>query len=120
MEHEIFRMDYSTAVYVEDEYKKQQANIVLHVMIGVALLIVGVIPLIMMGVFYCNTPLAVRGIVVDIFMILYGISIFNFIFAGMSQKRFKILRQTERFSVKVKEKRLKKMERRENKQKNDR
>lgn len=120
MEHEIFRMDYSTAVYVEDEYKKQQANFVLHVMIGVALLIVGVIPLIMMGVFYWNTPLAVRGIVVDIFMILYGISIFNFIFAGMSQKRFKILRQTERFSVKVKEKRLKKMERRENKQKNDR
>ena len=77
------------------------------------LLIVSVIPLIMMGIFYWTIPLIVRGIAVDTFMILAGIGLFSFIRAGMSQKRFKILRQTERFSVKVKEKRINRMQKRE-------
>lgn len=119
MEKEIFRMDYSTAVFVEDEYKSQQTNFVLKVMIGVALLIVGVIPLIMMGIFYWTVPLLVRGIAVDAFMVLYGISIFSFISAGMSQKRFKVLRQVERFSVKVKEKRISRMQKKEKKWKEE-
>ena len=119
MEKEIFRMDYSTAVFVEDEYKSQQTNFVLKVMIGVALLIVGVIPLIMMGIFYWTVPLLVRGIAVDAFMVLYGISIFCFISAGMSQKRFKVLRQVERFSVKVKEKRISRMQKKEKKWKEE-
>ena len=101
MEKEIFRMDYSTAVYVQEEYKKQQSSFVLRVMLAMVLLIVSVIPLI------------VRGIAVDTFMILAGIGLFSFIRAGMSQKRFKILRQTERFSVKVKEKRINRMQKRE-------
>lgn len=113
MEKEIFRMDYSTAVYVQEEYKKQQSSFVLRVMLAMVLLIVSVIPLIMMGIFYWTIPLIVRGIAVDTFMILAGIGLFSFIRAGMSQKRFKILRQTERFSVKVKEKRINRMRKRE-------
>lgn len=113
LESEIFRMDYSTAAGVEEEYRAQQNNFVLCVMIGVVLLIVGVISVIVMGIFYWTIPLIVRGIAVDAMMILYGIGIFSFILAGMSQKRFKILRQTERFSVKIKERKIHRMQRRE-------
>ena len=69
--------------------------------------------MIVMGIFYWTIPLIVRGIAVDAMMILYGIGIFSFILAGMSQKRFKILRQTERFSVKIKERKIHRMQRRE-------
>lgn len=107
LEREIFQMDYSTAAFVEDKYKEQQKNFVLRIMLAISLLIVGVIPLIMMGVFFDTVPLLVRGIAVDAFMVMYGLSIYNFICAGMSQKRFKIIKQLERFSQKKKQKWLK-------------
>lgn len=107
LEKDIFQMDYSTAAYVEEKYQEQQRTFVLRIMIAVALLIVGVIPLIMMGVFFDTVPLIVRGIAVDAFMVMYGLSIFLFIYAGMSQKRFKIVKQLERFSQKKKQKRQK-------------
>lgn len=100
MAREHYQMDYQTAMYVEEKYEEQQRYFVLHIMIGVALLVVGIIPLVIMGVQFDAVPPAVRGIAVDAFMVLYGISIYSFIRAGMSQKRFKILRKTGRFAVK--------------------
>lgn len=110
LEKDIFQMDYSTAAYVEEKYQEQQRTFVLRIMIAVALLIVGVIPLIMMGVFFDTVPLIVRGIAVDAFMVMYGLSIFLFIYAGMSQKRFKIVKQLERFSQKKKQKKQKRFQ----------
>ena len=93
-------MDYSTVAFVEAEYTKQQKNFIFRIMLALSFLIIGVLPVIFMGVFYDTVPLVIRGIAVDALMIMYAYSIYSFIRAGMSQKRFKIIRQTNRFSRK--------------------
>ncbi len=101
---ERFQMDFSTAAYVEEEYKNQQKNFIFRIMLALSFLIIGVLPVIFMGVFYQTVPLVIRGIAVDALMIMYSYSIYSFIRAGMSQKRFKIIRQTNRFSRKKEKK----------------
>lgn len=102
MKQQRFRMDGIAKRYVEECYEEQQKFFAFHIMIALSLLVIGVIPPIIMGVQFANVPPAVRGIAVDIFMVLYGISIYSFIRAGMSQKRLKIIRGQGRFGRKRK------------------
>lgn len=107
MMRENYQMDYSTVSYVEERRTDQQRYFILHIMIAVALLVVGVIPVIVMGVQFDSAPLAVRGIAVDLFMVLYGASIYCFIRAGMSQNRFNVLLKRGKFAKRVNKKKIK-------------
>lgn len=100
LENERFVTAYDAGVFINEKHVQQQRQFVFRIMIAVTLLVIGIVPLVFMGAFYDGVPVVIRGIAVDAFMVMYGLSIMFFILAGMSQKRFKIITQTGRFARK--------------------
>lgn len=92
LKKEIFRLDKSTEIYLQEEKKKKKSTFTIRIIIGVVLCIFSVLPL-LWSAFLLNENDFACIVSVCILLIIVGIAVAILIHAGMQQESYKVLLQ---------------------------
>lgn len=98
---EVFEPEYGVTGLAEAKLKAYEKTFTLHITVGVALCILGVIPLVVSSILVADSILLL--LFTDLLLVLVAVAVILFIKAGMIQDSYKHLLQQEDFSPEAKE-----------------